>query len=85
MASYNVVNEDGTITVLEMDSEEMLAVDSQMCREKRTHELKKSDWIELSSVSLPNKEEWITYRQALRDVPQQSGFPYTITWPTEPE
>ena len=26
-----------------------------------------------------------TYRQALRDVPQQEGFPGTITWPTKPE
>ena len=25
-----------------------------------------------------------TYRQALRDVPDQSGFPNTITWPTKP-
>jgi len=28
--------------------------------------------------------EWKTYRQALRDVPAQSGFPDNITWPTEP-
>ena len=27
---------------------------------------------------------WSTYRQALLDVPQQSGFPNTITWPTPP-
>lgn len=25
------------------------------------------------------------YRQALRDVPQQAGFPNTIDWPTKPE
>jgi hypothetical protein len=29
-------------------------------------------------------EAMTTYRQALRDVPQQGGFPNTITWPTEP-
>ena len=28
---------------------------------------------------------WATYRQALLDVPQQSGFPNDITWPTKPE
>jgi len=28
---------------------------------------------------------WATYRQALLNVPQQSGFPNTVTWPTEPE
>ena len=29
-------------------------------------------------------DEWRTYRQALRDVPTQSGFPTNITWPVEP-
>ena len=28
--------------------------------------------------------DWTTYRQALRDVPQQAGFPNSITWPTKP-
>tara|TARA_R110000823_G_scaffold195513_3_gene326804 strand:+ start:50 stop:442 length:393 start_codon:yes stop_codon:yes gene_type:complete len=27
---------------------------------------------------------WATYRQALLDVPQQAGFPHTVTWPAEP-
>jgi len=30
-------------------------------------------------------EAMTAYRQALRDVPQQEGFPQTITWPTKPE
>lgn len=29
-------------------------------------------------------DEWRTYRQTLRDVPSQSGFPSNIKWPTEP-
>jgi len=28
--------------------------------------------------------DWTTYRQALRDVPAQSGFPTSVTWPVEP-
>ena len=28
--------------------------------------------------------EMRAYRQALRDVPQQDGFPFNITWPTKP-
>jgi len=27
---------------------------------------------------------WATYRQDLRDVPQQAGFPTTVVWPTKP-
>jgi len=29
-------------------------------------------------------DEWRTYRQALRDIPAQSGFPTNVTWPVEP-
>lgn len=29
--------------------------------------------------------EWAQYRQALRDIPNQSGFPYEIEWPTKPQ
>ena len=29
-------------------------------------------------------DEWRTYRQALRDLPSQAGFPYSTTWPTKP-
>ena len=30
-------------------------------------------------------DDWRTYRQALRDLPTQAGFPTNITWPTKPE
>ena len=36
-------------------------------------------WADLSSEA---QAAWATYRTALLDVPQQSGFPDTITWPT---
>lgn len=29
--------------------------------------------------------EWAAYRQALRDLPEQAGFPFNITWPEAPE
>ena len=29
--------------------------------------------------------EQTAYRQALRDIPDQAGFPTDITWPTKPE
>jgi len=35
-------------------------------------------WADLSS---DKQNEWSTYRQDLLDVPQQSGFPSTVTWP----
>ena len=37
----------------------------------------------------PQSEEaraaWLTYRQALRDIPGQAGFPFEVTWPEAPD
>ena len=52
-------------------------------RTDRDARLAATDWMGLSDVTM--SADWTTYRQALRDVPAQSGFPHTITWPTEPE
>ena len=45
--------------------------------------LKETDHFALSDVTMTDAMK--TYRQALRDVPQQSEFPDNITWPTKPE
>jgi hypothetical protein len=44
--------------------------------------LSATDWTANSDVTMT--AEMTTYRQALRDIPAQSGFPNTITWPQEP-
>jgi len=51
-------------------------------RAKRNELLADTDWRAFSDLTLST--EWATYRQALRDVPAQAGFPNTITWPTKP-
>ena len=38
-------------------------------------------WAELDAAA---QASWSAYRQALLDVPQQSGFPTSVTWPTKP-
>ena len=53
-------------------------------REKRNSELKLSDWTQLSDAPV-DQSAWATYRQSLRDVPSQAGFPDNVTWPTKPE
>ena len=55
-------------------------------RVKRNSLLSDSDWTQLpdSQLTEAKKSEWSTYRQSLRDVPSQSNFPTTITWPTKP-
>jgi len=59
------------------------ATQAKAARQDRTEMLQTSDWTQLADSSA-DKTAWATYRQALRDVPSQAGFPWTITWPTQP-
>jgi len=52
-------------------------------RRKRNDLLAETDWMGMSDVTM--SADWATYRQALRDVPAQAGFPHTIDWPSKPE
>ena len=52
-------------------------------RQKRQQLLTASDWTQYADVVLANKEEWATYRQALRDVTSQPD-PLNIVWPISP-
>ena len=61
---------------------ELDAAAARAARSERDTKLSESDWMGLSDVTM--SDDWKTYRQALRDVPAQSGFPNSITWPTEP-
>ena len=51
-------------------------------RNERNQLLSETDWMAGSDVTMSTA--WRTYRQALRDVPSQEGFPNTVTWPTKP-
>ena len=52
-------------------------------RRTRTEKLKDCDWTQLADSPV-DKAVWATYRQALRDVPKQAGFPWTVDWPAQP-
>jgi len=52
-------------------------------RQQRNEKLKESDWTQIAD-STADKPTWATYRQALRDITAQSGFPWTVTWPETP-
>jgi hypothetical protein len=52
-------------------------------RAKRNTKLSETDWTQITDATT-DKQAWATYRQALRDVTTQSGFPWTITWPDAP-
>jgi hypothetical protein len=49
----------------------------------RDAQLVKSDWTQVADAPV-DKAAWATYRQALRDITQQAGFPWDVQWPTTP-
>lgn len=54
-------------------------------KQKRNSLLAESDWTQLPDVPLETKQAWVTYRQALRDITTQEGYPFNVIWPTKPE
>jgi hypothetical protein len=69
--------------------EEQAEIDRQKAdqvRRERNTKLAECDWTQLNDTPLDNtaKIQWTAYRQALRDVPSQAGFPHNVVWPTKP-
>jgi hypothetical protein len=56
---------------------------SAKVRDKRNKLLAESDWTQLSD-SPADRAAWAAYRQALRDISMQPGFPWTVDWPVAP-
>ena len=55
----------------------------EQIRTERDAKLTESDWTQVLDAPV-DQAAWATYRQELRDVPAQTGFPNNINWPTEP-
>ena len=52
-------------------------------RTERDAKLAETDWTQVADAPV-DQAAWASYRQSLRAVPEQAGFPNTVTWPTEP-
>lgn len=58
----------------------------EQIRSKRDGLLKDSDWAAFPDATpKPSKEAWLTYRQTLRDLPQNFSEPTEVVWPEKPE
>jgi len=53
-------------------------------RNQRDHLLSQSDWTQMPDSPLKGDVTWLTYRQSLRDITVQSGFPSDVEWPLKP-
>jgi len=73
---------------IEAEVERLIAEEpAKEARAKRDRLLADSDWVTIratdTGTAVPT--EWQTYRQALRDITEQTGFPENIDWPEKPE
>jgi len=69
-------------TAEQLEAERLEAKANQV-RAERDRLLTTTDWTQVADAPVVSLE-WQPYRQALRDVPQQSGFPDSVEWPTPP-
>ena len=77
---------DGETTAAEQEAAYKASKDAEQAKSVRTSrndKLKECDWTQITDATV-DKTAWATYRQALRDITAQAGFPWTITWPDAP-
>lgn len=75
-----------TVTVADKSQEELAEYEvilGNTIRTQRNSLLVASDWTQVADAPA-NKPAWATYRQALRDVTAQEGFPFNVIFPTTP-
>lgn len=85
----NIVREmnDEEFAVWQADQSNSDVEKAESVRRERDQKLAESDWRVIKSLesNQPQDFEWASYRQALRDVPSQAGFPWSVVWPQSPE
>jgi len=75
-------------SVADLDADGIAAKDAEQAKAVRTdrdQRLKDSDWTQGKDIPDAISQPWAIYRQALRDVPSQTGFPWDVQWPTKME
>jgi len=61
------------------DSEQAASI-----RADRNRRLAECDWTQVADAPSASQYAWAEYRQKLRDLPAQAGFPWTVVWPDKP-
>lgn len=77
---------DGETTAAEQEAAYKAMKDAEQAksvRATRDQKLAETDWSQGKDIADSVSAKYTTYRQALRDVPAQSGFPWNVQWPTQ--
>ena len=72
------------VVTFSVDEEAKAEFDAGTIRAKRNRLLSECDWTQTADAPV-NKTSWAVYRQVLRDLPQQNGFPWSVEWPVTPD
>ena len=72
-------------TQAELDAAEVASVRSQRDALLLEVDAMVSNPLRWADMTSEQQAEWTQYRTDLLNVPQQSGFPHTVSWPTKPE
>jgi hypothetical protein len=87
-AAPSLIDGQWTLTkTVEQQTPEQIAINTankaSQVRAERNKKISATDWTQLPD-SAADKASWAAYRQALRDITAQAGFPWTIDWPVQP-
>ena len=66
-----------------LEEPKRIEIQSNQIRKKRNELLGQCDWTQTLDAPV-DQQVWASYRQELRDIPQQSGFPLEVDWPEIP-
>jgi hypothetical protein len=91
-----IFTDNDEATAVEQEAAYKAMKDAERAKSVRTTRndmLKECDWVVIKAVDQNAQDSlgiqvpvvWLTYRQALRDVTAQSGFPWNVVWPKAPE
>ena len=73
--------EEAEMKLQELEAEEPW----KRLRTTRNSTLSETDWSQTNDIGLENEEEWLAYRQALRDLPVNTEDPTNPVWPEQPQ
>ena len=79
-----VAGEFGPVAEFEPPPPPTYEEQSAIVRAERDRLLTETDWTQAADIPQGTKDKWAPYRQSLRDVPEQSGFPFEVVWPIKP-
>lgn len=80
IGSYQISEDDSLAPAPVIDAGKL----AEEIRAERNKKLTESDWSQVVDTPQAIKDKWAPYRQQLRDLTQQPGFPHVVVWPDTP-